>query len=112
MTCSMNRWAPDLPTLYLVQNRLYLAIRQVDPKHAIIFEDGYTGLDHMPTPEVVGWSNVMMSCHHYVFKASSEQQQSEACSWPYRRYGPEPGDTPLPAVLGRVQPGAARLAPS
>ena len=69
--------APDLPTLYLVQDRLYRAIRQVDPRHAIIFEDGYTGLDHIPSPKVAGWTNVVMSCHHYVFKASSEQQQND-----------------------------------
>lgn len=70
--------ALDLATLYLVQNRLYQAVRQVDAKHVVIFEDGYTGLDHMPNPAVAGWANVMMSCHHYVFKAKSSQEQIEA----------------------------------
>lgn len=70
--------APNLGTLYLVQDQLYRAIRQVDPRHVIIFEDAYTGLDHMPVPAVVGWTNVMMCCHHYVFQASSKQQQIDA----------------------------------
>jgi endoglucanase len=67
--------APNQAALYLVQDRLYRAIRQVDPRHVIIFEDAYTGLDHMPVPAVVGWANVMMCCHHYVFRASSKQDQ-------------------------------------
>ena len=61
--------ALDVATLYLVQNRLYHAIREVDARHVVIFEDGYTGLDHMPTPAIAGWNNVMLSCHHYHFRA-------------------------------------------
>ena len=60
----------DVATLYLVQNRLYHAIREVDARHVVIFEDGYTGLDYMPTPAIAGWNNVMLSCHHYHFHAA------------------------------------------
>jgi glucan 1,3-beta-glucosidase len=70
--------AGDLATLYLVQGRLYRAIRAVDTKHVIIIEDGYTGLDHMPVPAVAGWQNVVASCHHYAFNAKSEEGQVKA----------------------------------
>jgi glucan 1,3-beta-glucosidase len=70
--------AGDLATLYLVQGRLYHAIRTVDTKHVVIIEDGYTGLDHMPAPAVAGWGNVMASCHHYAFNAPSEEGQLKA----------------------------------
>ena len=70
--------AGDLATLYVVQDRLYRAVREADPRHVIVIEDGYTGLDHMPVPAVAGWHNVMASCHHYAFHAASEEDQAKA----------------------------------
>lgn len=70
--------APDVKTLYTVQTRLYRAVREVDARHLIIIEDGYTGLDHMPAPADAGWKNVMASCHHYAFNSKSEQDQLQA----------------------------------
>jgi glucan 1,3-beta-glucosidase len=70
--------AGDLTTLYLVQGRLYRAIRAVDAKHLVIIEDGYTGLDHMPVPALAGWQNVVASCHHYAFNSKSEEDQLKA----------------------------------
>jgi glucan 1,3-beta-glucosidase len=70
--------AGDLATLYVVQGRLYRAIRAVDTKHVVIIEDGYTGLDHMPVPAVAGWQNIMASCHHYAFDSKSEEAQRKA----------------------------------
>jgi hypothetical protein len=70
--------ADDVKTLYAVQTRLYRAVRDVDPRHVIIIEDGYTGLDHVPVPATAGWKNVMASCHHYAFNSKSEQDQLKA----------------------------------
>ena len=70
--------ADDVKTLYAVQTRLYRAVREVDLRHVIIIEDGYTGLDHMPVPAAAGWKNVMASCHHYAFNSKSEQDQLKA----------------------------------
>ena len=67
--------AADVKTLYAVQTRLYRAVREVDLRHVIIIEDGYTGLDHMPVPAAAGWKNVMASCHHYAFNSKSEADQ-------------------------------------
>ena len=70
--------AADVKSLYAVQTRLYRAVREVDLRHVIIIEDGYTGLDHMPVPAAAGWKNVMASCHHYAFNSKSEQDQLQA----------------------------------
>jgi hypothetical protein len=70
--------APDVKMLYAVQTRLYRAVREVDARHVIVIEDGYTGLDHMPAPAAAGWKNVMASCHHYAFNSKSEQDQLDA----------------------------------
>jgi len=70
--------AADVKTLYAVQTRLYRAVREVDLRHVIIIEDGYTGLDHMPVPAAAGWKNVMASCHHYAFNSKSEADQLKA----------------------------------
>lgn len=56
-------------TLYLVQDRLYREIRKVDARHIVLVEDGYKGLDQMPFPGVIGWSNVAYSLHSYNFGA-------------------------------------------
>jgi hypothetical protein len=67
--------APDQNSLWRVQGELYKAIRSVDDRHAIIFEDGYKGLQDMPIPAEVGWNNVIASRHHYIFDAKSTQRQ-------------------------------------
>jgi hypothetical protein len=67
--------APDVKALYAAQTRLYRAIRDVDARHVILIEDGYTGLDHMPAPAGAGWKNVMASPHHYAFNSKSEEDQ-------------------------------------
>jgi endoglucanase len=65
--------APNNSTLYRVMDRLYRAVRTVDARHLIFVEDGYKGIEHMPYPKVVGWSNVVLSIHSYTFSAHSEQ---------------------------------------
>jgi hypothetical protein len=67
--------APDNLTLYDVQAQLYRAIRAVDPRHLIFIEDGYKGAEHMPTPQGLGWTNVVYSIHSYRFDAKSPQDQ-------------------------------------
>ncbi len=73
--------APNTSTLYLVQDRLYRAIRKVDPRHLIVVEEGYTGLEPMPYPAVCGWSNVVLSFHAYQFDAKSEQNHLGALAY-------------------------------
>lgn len=72
--------APNAATLYLVQDRLYRAIRAVDKRHMIVMEDGYTGVQNMPRPAVCGWNNVVYSTHYYQFDARAEEDHRRALS--------------------------------
>ena len=72
--------APNNATLYIVQDRLYRAIRAADTKHIVFIEDGYKGRDEMPWADAVGWQNVAYSTHHYDFNAKSEAEQTAAGS--------------------------------
>ncbi|MGQ9523396.1 MAG: glycoside hydrolase family 5 protein [Armatimonadota bacterium] len=70
--------APNTATLYLVQDRLYRAVRAEDKRHMIVIEDGYTGLQNMPRPSVSGWTNVVYSSHYYQFDARAEDDHRRA----------------------------------
>ena len=52
----------DLIAFY---DRLYNAIRRVDPRHILIIEDGLHGIYRLPHPDRMGWSNVVYSFHYY-----------------------------------------------
>ena len=47
-----------------VYDRMYKAIRKVDPEHIIIME-GIWDLSVLPIPETMGWTNVMYEVHPY-----------------------------------------------
>ncbi len=70
--------APNSDTLYVVQDRLYHAIRTADAGHLIFIEDGYTGIQWMPFPAPSGWENVAYSSHYYDFNAKSDADQQKA----------------------------------
>lgn len=66
--------ATSTQQLYQAQNALYQAIRKVDTKHVIFFEDGYKGVDTFPDPKQYGWHNVAFSIHQYDFNAKPADQ--------------------------------------
>jgi endoglucanase len=66
--------------LYVVYEQLYRAIRQIDKKHIIFMEDGFKGLEWIPTPHQVGWENVSYSVHPYAFDAKSEDDSFKILS--------------------------------
>ncbi|MDB5097829.1 MAG: Endoglucanase [Cyanobacteria bacterium RYN_339] len=70
--------AASAKQLYAVQDQLYQAIRAVDPRHVILLEDGYKGVDTFPRPSQYGWQNVAYSVHQYAFKAKSGQDHLDA----------------------------------
>ena len=61
--------------LYVVYEKIYTAIRQVDKTHIIFMEDGFKGFTYIPTPAHMGWDNVSFSVHPYAFDKKTE----EAC---------------------------------
>ncbi len=112
---------PNSDTLYVVQGRLYNAIRAADTRHIVFVEDGYTGVQWMPFPAPCGWQNVAYSTHYYNFQAKNpaDQTQSSAAyvaaleTERARRHIPyyvgefclEPGGTPavLAGLLGTLE---------
>ncbi len=60
--------------LHAFHDRLYRAIRAVDPRHLIVIEDGLHGLHTMPHPSRYGWTNVAYSVHFYLFGAKSDDE--------------------------------------
>jgi hypothetical protein len=71
---------PNSDTLYVIQDRLYQAIRSVDSNHIVFIEDGYTGYQWMPYPKSCGWQNVAYSVHTYDFSAHNEDDQKSSIS--------------------------------
>ena len=71
---------PNSDTLYVVEDRLYHAVRAADTKHLIFIEDGYTGIQWMPFPAPCGWTNVAYSVHYYDFDAKSADDQQKTVS--------------------------------
>ena len=69
---------PNSDTLYVVEDRLYRAVRAADTKHLIFIEDGYTGIQWMPFPAPAGWANVAYSSHYYDFDAKTAEDQQKA----------------------------------
>jgi aryl-phospho-beta-D-glucosidase BglC (GH1 family) len=52
-------------------DRLYDAVRAVDPDHVIVVAAFYTWENALP-PSSYGWTNVMYQTHHYRFSASGD----------------------------------------
>lgn len=69
--------APNPATLHLVHDRVVRAVREVSTLPAVMVEDGYKGLDTMPHPRLIGWTNVAFSTHVYNFDAKKESDHAE-----------------------------------
>ena len=86
--------------LYDVQDRLYRAIRAVDARHLVFFEDGYKGFEHMPDPAQRGWTNIVASVHSYKFDAKSEQDQTGHLRWLVGMIGAQQARLRVPFHVG------------
>lgn len=53
-----------------VYDRMYKAIRSVDPNHMITIE-GIWGLEVLPDPKAIGWDNVVYQTHYYTSDGKS-----------------------------------------
>ena len=49
-----------------VHDAIYRAIREVDPDHVVMIEDGYRAPSVLVSPKEMGWTNAMFSIHLYV----------------------------------------------
>jgi regulation of enolase protein 1 (concanavalin A-like superfamily) len=72
--------APSNSALWTMYNRMYTAIRAVDPNHIIMMEaqPGNDTWDTLPAPSTYGWTNVVYQLHEYQFSNESSQSAVEA----------------------------------
>lgn len=56
-------------------DRMYKAIREVDPDHIIIFESCW-GVNNLPNPKNYGWENVIYEYHHYTWDYTGSDDSS------------------------------------
>lgn len=101
--------APSLGALWSLYDRLYQAVRAVDPDHIITVEgcinarigekDINWGWDALPHPDHFGWRNVLYQMHHYEWDWSDAAKQRRGADFQveqwrkHRSYG-------VPALIG------------
>ena len=64
--------APDMDASMAVYDQLYQAIRGRGDDHLLVMHDGFMGLQNMPTPASLGWSDVVYSTHLFEWGTTSE----------------------------------------
>ena len=101
--------APNDATLYVVQDSIYRAIREIDSRHLIFIEDGYKGIEQMPDPAVVGWQNVVFSPHCYNFSAKNEADHGKNLEAFVAKIEKQRGERQVPIYIGEfnIEPHAS-----
>ncbi len=68
--------APSRTTLWTMYDRMYRAIRAVDPDHIVIMEGtwGSWDWDMLPDPASYGWANVAYEMHEYQWGSVNDPQ--------------------------------------
>lgn len=92
--------ADSVDQLMCVQNILYHAIREVDEKHIIIFEDGYKGITNILHPVLRCWENVVLSTHNYGFDAKAPEDHIEGLKALLEEVRVFQAVVPIPYFLG------------
>ena len=66
--------APSQAALWGMYDRLYQAVRAVDPDHAISMEGtwGSWNWDTLPNPAAFGWTNVVYQMHEYAWASTGD----------------------------------------
>lgn len=111
--------APSLGTLWSTYDRLYQAIRAVDPSHVISVEgcintrvggkDIGWGWDALPHPDLFGWKNVLYQLHHYEWDWNNLEKQNKGIDFHIAEWN---SHRPLgvPVYLGEFNPMAQETA--
>lgn len=72
-----GKQAPRKEVVQALYDRLYRAIRRVDPDHAIAFE-GFWGWDTLRDPREAGYTNVVVSLHWYYWWTKTTADRRKA----------------------------------
>ena len=107
--------APHLGTLWSTYDRLYRAIRAIDPDHMISVEgcintrvgekDIHWGWEALPHPDVFGWTNMLYQMHNYEWSWNDLEKQKrsvdfQVSEWKkYRKWN-------VPCFIGEFNPMA------
>jgi endo-1,4-beta-mannosidase len=107
--------APSLGTLWATYDRLYRAVRAIDPHHVITVEACINtrvgdkeigwGWEALPHPGLFGWTNMLYQLHHYEWDWNSLDKQNRGvdfhvAEWDKHRH------LGVPAYMGEFNPMA------
>lgn len=111
--------APSLGTLWSTYDRLYRAIREIDPDHVISVEGCINtrvgeksigwGWDALPHPDLFGWKNMLYQLHHYEWDWNNLDKQKRGIDFhlsewnSHKSYG-------VPVYMGEFNPMAQEQA--
>ena len=66
--------APDVATMIAMYDRLHDALRADGDEHLLVIHDGFKGVDRLPAPSELGWTDVVYSSHYFEFGATNATQ--------------------------------------
>lgn len=111
--------APSLGTIWSTYDRLYRAIREIDPDHVISVEGCINtrvgeksigwGWDALPHPDLFGWKNMLYQLHHYEWDWNHLDKQKRGIDFhvsewnSHKSYG-------VPVYMGEFNPMAQEQA--
>lgn len=111
--------APSLGTLWSTYDRLYRAIREIDPDHVLSIEGCINtrvgeksigwGWDALPHPDLFGWKNMLYQLHHYEWDWNHLDKQKRGIDFhvsewnSHKSYG-------VPVYMGEFNPMAQEQA--
>ncbi len=88
--------APSPGRLWATYDRIYRAIREVDPGHIITVEGCLNGTvgdkriswgwDALPHPDLFGWSNVVYQMHHYEWDWNNLEKQKHGMDFQIKEW--------------------------
>jgi endoglucanase len=87
-----------------MHDKLYRAVREVDPRHLVVIEDGLHGLETMPPPSKYGWENVAYSTHFYLFEAKDEAPHEKYAAEAGPRWRAKQAEFGVPLYIGEFNP--------
>jgi len=99
---------PDYNVWTGLYGRAYSAIRKVDPQHIIILANRcpWCGVDELPFPSQMGWSNIVYEFHPYDFANNDFDSHKALVDGSIRSFGPFQSDRDVPVLVGEFHPQA------
>lgn len=73
--------APDAAARDAMYDRLVKAIRGLGDDHLLVIHDGFLGMQTLPAPASMGWTDVVYSTHIFEFSATSYDDYDFLVNW-------------------------------